>query len=135
MKRIIRLVLALSFSLALTLTSFAVVPAGSATLTATPVLLTTSPQTGRVTLVYYNCGNPNASLVYVQFFDAASAGAVTLGTTAPKFWVAVPAYGGVVDTTVINGCVFNSGLVAAVTTTPTGSTAPTSACPLTVFFQ
>ncbi len=132
MNRSLRMILALAFGLALALTA----PAAKAAvftnsgLTATKVLLVNNSGGGAIQFSYYNVGNPNAAIVYIQFFDAATTAAVTLGTTAPTFWVAVPALGGVVDTSFVQGFVFKLGVVVAATTTPTGSTAATSTCPL-----
>jgi hypothetical protein len=109
--------------------------AGNSTLTATPVLLTGIVTGVQVNLWGYNSGNPNSTLCYLQFFDASSAAAVTLGTTAPAFWLAVPAFGGGLDTPLVNAYPFRQGIVVACTTTPTGNTAPSSACPTTIFYQ
>lgn len=129
MKNVIRILFALAIGLALTLP----LKAGTYTnsgLTATKVLLVNNTGGGAIQFAYFNIANPNSTLVYVQFFDAATTGAVTLGTTAPTCWVAVPALGGVVDTSFVQGFVFKLGVVVAATTTPTGSTAPASNVPL-----
>lgn len=104
---------------------------GNSALSSTAVLLVNQTAGGSVVLSYYNLANPNTTLVYFQFFDKAAANQVTVGTTTPAFWVAVPALGGVVDTSFFVGYTFKLGVVVAVTTTPTGSTAPTTACPIT----
>lgn len=103
----------------------------NAALTATPVLVEAVPST---TLASVNAYNANASPVYLQFFNAATAGAVTLGTTPPTFWLAVGA------TLPINRDFFAAyqfplGMVVAVTTTPTGNTAPGTAVPISLLYQ
>jgi hypothetical protein len=68
--------------------------------------------------------NPNASNVYVQFFDMA-VGSVTVGTTPPAFSLLAPANGGI-DTPWAFPINFNTALTIAATTTATGSGAPAS---------
>ena len=107
---------------------------GNSTLTATAALLCANSGKGTITLKFISCGNPNAALVYLQFFDASAANQVTVGTTNPAFWVAVPATSGAINIPVPTvGYVFKDGIVMACTTTPTGSAAPGSACPTTIF--
>jgi hypothetical protein len=136
-------------STALPLLCIGLVAANNATLTNTPVLLV--PVTAgvyevlhgintliggsSVSLKSISLSNPSNAVAYFQFFDAASAGAVTLGTTVPTFWIAVATvnvqnleFGPV-------GYVFKSGLVVAVTTTPTGGAAPSSNCPISALFN
>jgi len=93
------------------------------------------------TLVKSNAGNlygihlynPNTSAVFVQMFKASSTGAVTLGTTTPDFvWVIPPA--SVLDKDMTIPVAFTTGLVYAVTTTATGSTAPSSGVTGTIFY-
>ncbi len=84
---------------------------------------------------YWNLANPNTSLVFIQFFDAASTTGITLGTTAPTFSIAVPANGGVIDTTPLQGITFNKGVVVAATTTQTGNSAPSSTCQVVLFLK
>lgn len=74
----------------------------------------------------YNCYNPNAAQAWVQIFDAATSGAVTLGTTPPNRTIPLapstttgqqvpsPPY------SVLNG------MQVAATTTQNGSTAPSA---------
>lgn len=74
----------------------------------------------------YAFWNPNSSVMYLQLYNASSAGAVTVGTTPVVFRMPIPPtqsaniefYSG------IQG--FDAGIVAAVTTTPTGSSPPSS---------
>lgn len=81
---------------------------------------------------WYNIQNPNTSPIFLQFFNAATAGAVTPGTTTPVFWVAVPA-GGVTDASLsVSPGQFPLGIVIAATTTPLGGTSPASACPVAI---
>jgi hypothetical protein len=72
----------------------------------------------------WQCYNPAAAVSYVQVFD--TAGAVTLGTTVPKFVIGVPT---VTANTLeaAMGIHFAAGIKVAATTTPTGSTAPATA--------
>lgn len=78
-------------------------------------------------LVWVACANPNAAIEYVQVFDTTSA--VTLGTTAPKFSLAIGA-----STTVLQplDVAMYTGMKIAATTTPTGSTAPGTALACTI---
>lgn len=73
--------------------------------------------------------NGDAGTRYMQCFDAAATGDVTLGTTVPNFVIALDS-SGVKALEHIgpfgNGLVFNLGLVVAVTTTATGSTLATN---------
>lgn len=105
----------------------------NAALTATAVSASTKTG-GSTSLLSYNISNANSSFVYIQMFNAASAGAVTLGTTPPTFWLAVPAVG-VTDGPLVNPVVFPLGLVIAVTTTPTGSTAPSTSVQIVLVYQ
>lgn len=100
--------------------------------TSTKATLVTNTTTGPINMAYYNIGNPNSTLAYLQFFDALAAN-VTVGTTPPLMTVAVPAFGGVVDTWPMESVQFKTGIVIAATTTPTGSTNPTSALTLQIF--
>ncbi len=69
--------------------------------------------------------NPNASVVFLQLFDAVKTADVTLGTTAPTLSIPLPA-SSVLNLSDIK-CRFLLGVCAAATTTATGSTAPGSA--------
>lgn len=99
------------------LPSFAAALAG----TVTAIRASGQAQLGGVT-----CYNPNASAAYVQVFDAATAAAVTLGTTASTLSIGIPPSlsGSFVPGT--NGVHFASGIQWAATTTPTGSTPPST---------
>lgn len=92
-----------------------------ASLTATAVLI----QTGETSIQYLSAQNPDTADGWIQFFDAAAAADVTLGTTTPtaSFWV--PTQGARSEAALmIRGA---KGLVYAATTTSTGSTAPGTA--------
>ena len=82
-------------------------------------------------LGYIEVHNPNANQVFLQLFDALSAN-VTLGTTVPTLSILVPAGTGVDDgmraEIFPRPPLFRTGIMYAVTTTATGSTAPTTAC-------
>jgi hypothetical protein len=70
----------------------------------------------------YYCYNPNSSVAYIQFFNTTT---VTLGTTAPAYFIGIPATSGAnLDSTM--GLTFSTAIAVAATTTATGSTAPTS---------
>lgn len=73
------------------------------------------------------CYNPNASAAFVQIFDAATAGSVTLGTTPPTLSIGIPATtsSGPIMMSPI-GIEFRNGIQVAATTTATGNTAPGS---------
>lgn len=79
----------------------------------------------------YTLSNPSAAWAYVQVFDAATPGAVTLGTTTPKQSYGIPA--GATITRLLDRLNFNLGIQIAATTTATGSTAPATA--LTTNFE
>jgi hypothetical protein len=95
---------------------------GNALLTSATVLVTA----GMHNLYSVDFYNSSTSIAYVQIFDAASAAAVTLGTTVPKLSYPVPA-GGWWDKNLADiGASFVNGIVAAATATSTGSTTPSS---------
>ena len=78
----------------------------------------------------YHCLNQSGAVAYVQVFDAATSGAVTLGSTTPVLSFGLPAAaslpgGGNLEWS--NGIHFASGIQIAATTTATGSTAPSTA--------
>lgn len=75
-------------------------------------------------LMSYYCSNPNTSKEYVQFFDIS--GAVTLGTSVPKWSIAVPPNDGAANLTRID-LNFANAIKVAATTTATGSSAPATA--------
>lgn len=85
------------------------------------------------------CNPDDAANAWVQFFDAASTAAVTLGTTPPIFQMALPLGGGSSTTSGIRSesliplsIGFTLGLVIAVTTTRSGSTTVASPVPVQV---
>jgi hypothetical protein len=103
---------------------------GSGSAGMTPVLLNALSTTVKSVvssaahqLFLLQCGNTNASEGYVQIFDVATAGGVTLGTTTPKLSVPISATasGGFAFSLV--GIQFANGIQTAATTTATGSTA------------
>ncbi len=69
------------------------------------------------------CGNTNASQGYVQIFDVATAGGVTLGTTVPNLSIPIAATNTGGYTLSLQGMQFANGIQVAATTTATGSTA------------
>ena len=76
--------------------------------------------------------NPNASVVYVQFFNA-QASAVTLGTTAPLYSIGIPA------SSAANvfglGIEHSTAICIAITTTRAGATGPGSTVDYNVFYK
>lgn len=79
---------------------------------------------GRVLTDYFIENPDEAAKAYLQFFDAASVGAVTLGTTAPKWSIGLAAG----EAANLSGLAltFPLGLVIAATSTPNGSGAPST---------
>lgn len=74
-------------------------------------------------LTSYYCYNPNSSAAYVQIFDIS--GTVTLGTSTPKWSIAIPATSGAnLAGLSLN---FANAIKVAATTTATGSSAPSTA--------
>lgn len=74
-----------------------------------------------------HCGNDNASKIYIQMFDVATAGAVTLGTTPPDLSIDIEPTQSTGFTLSLVGVQWANGLQVAATTTATGSTAPGTA--------
>lgn len=73
------------------------------------------------------CYNPNTLQVYLQVFNLPS-GSVTLGSTSPTLSIPIaPTNTGGFALAFPGGFQFNGGMSAAVTTTATGSTAPSTA--------
>lgn len=78
----------------------------------------------------YQCMNQSGAVAYVQVFDAANSGSVTLGSSTPVLSLGLPAAsslpgGGNLEWS--NGIHFATGIQVAATTTATGSTAPSTA--------
>lgn len=71
-------------------------------------------------LAFYN---PNAATVFVQFFDVAATGSVSLGSTTATASYTIPSGSGVLQ---LNQS-YSNGIAVAATTTGTGSTAAASA--------
>jgi len=68
--------------------------------------------------------NKDGSIRYLQLFDSLAA-SVTVGTTTPDYVIPLLATG-IHEETFEVGLKFNTGISYALTTTPTGSTGPTS---------
>ena len=81
----------------------------------------------------YYVYNPNASVTYLQIFDATYTSDVTLGTTPPVLALSIPATAGA-NLDLGNGIQFRKGIVIAFTTTATGSTGPASNCDYNLWF-
>jgi len=85
-------------------------------------------KSGAGELGWYMCLNGNGTNIntnptYIQIFD--TSGTVTLGTTTPVAFVALPASSGA-NVEFSNGLNFANAIKIAATTTATGSTAPTN---------
>lgn len=78
--------------------------------------------------------NPNASVAYVQFFNA-QASAVTLGTTAPVYSLGIPATSAANIQPGMVGIAHSTAISIAVTTTRAGSTGPGSTVDYNVFYK
>lgn len=78
--------------------------------------------------------NPSAATTYLQFFNVATAGAVTLGTTTPTFVMALAA-GASANMLGACGMDFSAGIQVAATTTATGSSAPATALVCAIFYK
>lgn len=77
------------------------------------------------TLVDFHGINTTGSAAYIQLFNAALAADVTVGTTVPTRVLTVAASGSASDALPNDGIRFPLGIVAASTTTATGSTGAT----------
>lgn len=105
--------------------------------TGTKILVSAAPATSGNHLWSYHLVNGNASIVYLQIFDAGSTGAVTLGSTAPTMVLGIPstANGGVVTGSFPKSFPFTNGIVIAITTTWNGSTAPGASSLVTITYE
>lgn len=75
--------------------------------------------------------NPNATVAYVQIFDS---GSISLGTTVPVLSLGIPPGAGA-NVFSDTGFPFTNNIAYAVTTTRTGSTAPSSSVDTNFFFK
>jgi hypothetical protein len=86
----------------------------------------------------YMIGNPNSTAAYVQVFDVATSGAVTLGSTTPTMVYFIPGNasgGAAANVEYSNGVHMSNGIQLACTTTATGSTAPSTGLDMTILFK
>lgn len=81
----------------------------------------------------YDIHNPNAAIVYVQFFNVAS-GSVTVGTTAPLYSVGVPANGRAAVEFPM-GIAHSTAIAVAATTARAGGSAPASTVDVNVLYK
>lgn len=84
--------------------------------------------------------NPNTVSLFLQMFDAAATGDVTLGSTAPNYVLPIPdgtsaTLVGAIDKEFPKGLQFDLGFVWAITTTATGSTGAASDCVLSASYN
>jgi hypothetical protein len=77
--------------------------------------------------------NPNTSVAYLQIFDVAS-GSVTLGTTRPKLTLGIPA-SGAANLEMSLGVHFGTAISIAASTTPSGSSANSTALPVNILYK
>lgn len=104
--------------------TFAAKPITAASLDDNPGVLV---QTGNTTLWGFSIANGAAATTYVQLFDAAALTDVTLGTTTPDAWIALPASVAVNHPVSTKGLLnFTKGLVAFSTNSATGNTGATT---------
>jgi hypothetical protein len=78
--------------------------------------------------------NPNATVVYVQFFNA-QASAVTLGTTAPVYSLGLPAGAAANVSPATIGLAHSTAISIAITLTRSGSTTPASTVDYNIFYK
>lgn len=130
-----KLLLGLGLLLSIAFASASPNPVFNAAVTNSSVLIKVAPSGGQVYFVSYHAINTNTADVYIQFFDAATAGAVIPGTTSPLFVMGIPSNGGVLDGSFAQGIAFSKGIVITVTTTVTGGSAPASTNPVTIWYQ
>jgi len=100
----------------------------------TATLLSISATPGATRLGGYYIDNPNSSSVYLQIFDAKSAGDVTLGTTAPKLSLSIPA-SGAANLSIGNGIRFFYGIVIAFTAGRANNVSPGTNCDYNIWFD
>ncbi len=113
---------------------FAGTPVLDTAATATATLL----RAGMIVVMAVEVENPNTVPVYLQLFDAATAGAVTLGVTVPDDTRMIPqgAGNGINTSRLMEfGRRFGLGCVYAVTTTATGATAAGTNCVINFTIQ
>lgn len=78
--------------------------------------------------------NPEAAVSFVHFYDVAS-GSVTVGTTNPKFTLAIPAGAAANIPPVMAVANFATAITVAATTTAGGNTAPSTGVSLVLFYK
>lgn len=112
-------------------------PAGGSGWTPTSVTALSSAKTqirsSSGVLGGYMIGNSNTSWAYVQVWDIASA-SITVGSTSPTYVLSIPP-GGAANLELTCGIAHATAINVAATTTPTGSTAPTTALTCTFFYK
>lgn len=128
----------LLISLALPLAAFAAAnPYVNGTVSNSAVLVKVPPNAGQPlfldSVACTNDANQNTGAC-IQFFDAATAGAVTPGSTVPTYVLYIPR-GGVLDKDLTSHLPFYNGIVICITTTWNGSTALGSATPITLTYE
>lgn len=104
-------------------------PAFDPAAAATPVELKAR---GEARVVAVDAYNPGTAMAFLQLFGKAAAD-VTLGTTRPDWVIPIPQGGGR-DPVFPQPLVFAAGLTYAVTSTASGSGAPSAACPISIAY-
>lgn len=79
--------------------------------------------------------NSSGATAYIQVFDAASTGAVTLGTTVPILQYVCATAASITDNMVAAGLHFASGIVVASTTAQTGNIGSSSGVDITIYYR
>lgn len=82
----------------------------------------------------YYIANPSNAFAYLQVFDLATSAAVTLGTTTPDMIYGIPT-GAAANIAIDRGIGMANGIQIAITTTPTGSAAPSATCAVTIYWD
>jgi len=90
---------------------------------------------GHLNLYGFYLENNHTADIYIQFFDKATTGAVTLGTTVADLTIRIPANGAVIYDPSRPCQHMGLGLVYAVTSTRTGSSAPGANASLQIFYS
>lgn len=82
----------------------------------------------------YYAFNSNSSPAFLQIFDKVSASSVTVGTTAPAYFVGLPSGGGA-NLEVTQGLVHSAGIVVAAGTSATNGSAPTAPISVSIWYK
>lgn len=90
---------------------------------------------GKLNLYGYRLENNHSAAVYLQLFDKAAVGDVTLGTTVPDLTIMLPA-SGVAEALPLRALKhFQLGCIAAVTSARGNAVAPGADASVTIYFS